>query len=147
TGAGLGLLGSSGTGIGAAGAGSPLGAGLSFDPFISGNLNFGHTTVPQSNTVLSGTNALVTTNKTANFGLTQAFASGGYVSLNYNNIIQEQNSFRSTVNPFTNSSLDLTVTQPLLQGFGLALNNRNIRVAKNNIKAADYVFRQQLINS
>jgi outer membrane protein TolC len=67
--------------------------------------------------------------------------------LNYNNISQEQNSFRSTVNPVTNSSLDLTLTQPLLQGFGLALNNRNIRVAKNNIKAADYVFRQQLINS
>jgi len=147
TGAGLGLLGSSGTGIGSAGAISPLGAGLSFDPFISGNVNFGHTTVPQSNTVLSGTNALVTTNKTANFALVQAFSTGGSVALNYNNIIQEQNSFRSTVNPFTNSSLDLTVTQPLLQGFGLALNNRNIRVAKNNVKAADYVFRQQLINS
>jgi outer membrane protein len=147
TGAGLGLLGSSGTGIGSAGAISPLGAGLSFDPFISGNVNFGHTTVPQSNTVLSGTNALVTTNKTANFALVQAFSTGGSIALNYNNIIQEQNSFRSTVNPFTNSSLDLTVTQPLLQGFGLALNNRNIRVAKNNVKAADYVFRQQLINS
>ena len=146
TGAGS-LLGSSSTGIAAAGAASPLGSGLSFDPFISGNLNFGHTTNPQSNTVTSGTNALVTTNKTANFGLTQAFATGGSVVLAYNNITQEQNSFRSTVNPFTNSSLDLTVTQPLLQGFGLALNNRNIRVAKNNIKAADYVFRQQLINS
>ncbi len=147
TGAGLSLLGSSGTGIGSAGAGSPLGFGLSYDPFISGNLNFGHTTIPQANTVLSGTNALVTANKTANFALVQAFATGGSVALNYNNIIQEQNSFRSTVNPFTTSSLDLTVTQPLLQGFGLALNNRNIRVAKNNIKAADYVFRQQLINS
>jgi outer membrane protein len=143
----LGLLGSTGTGIGSSSALSPLISGLSYDPFISGNLNFGHTTAPQSNTVTSGTNALVTTNKTANFGLTQAFATGGYVSLNYNNITQEQNSFRSTVNPFTTSSLDLTVNQPLLQGFGLALNNRNIRVAKNNIKAADYVFRQQLINS
>ena len=79
--------------------------------------------------------------------LTQAFATGGSVALNYNNIIQDQNSFRSTVNPFTTSTLDLTVMQPLLQGFGLALNNRNIRVAKNNVKAADYVFRQQLINS
>jgi outer membrane protein TolC len=146
TGAG-GLLGSTGTGIGAAGAGSPLGGGLSYDPFLSGNLNFGHTTNPLSNTVTSGTNALVTTNKTANFGLTQAFATGGSVVLNYNNITQEQNSFRSTVNPVTTSSLDLTITQPLLQGFGLALNNRNIRVAKNNLKAADYVFRQQLINS
>ena len=147
TGAGLGLLGSTGTGIGSTTALSPLFTGLSYDPFVSANLNFGHTTAPQSNTVTSGTPALVTTNKTANFNLTQAFATGGYISLNYNNIIQEQNSFRSTVNPFTTSSLDLTFTQPLLQGFGLALNNRNIRVAKNNIRAADYVFRQQLINS
>lgn len=147
TGAGFGLLGSSGTGIDSMGADSPLEPGLSYDPFLSGTLNFGHTTIPQSNTVISGTNALVTTNKTANFGLIQAFATGGSVALTYNNITQEQNSFRSTVNPFTTSSLDLTVTQPLLQGFGLALNNRNIHVAKNNVKAADYVFRQQLINS
>ena len=147
TGAGFGLLGSTGTGIGSAGAASPLEPGLSYDPFLSGSLNFGHTTIPQANTVISGTNALVTANKTANFGLTQAFATGGSVALTYNNITQEQNSFRSTVNPFTNSTLDLTVTQPLLQGFGLALNNRNIRVARNNVKAADYVFRQQLINS
>jgi len=146
TGAGA-LLGSSSTGIGAAGAVSPLGAGLSYDPFLSGLVNFGHTTNPQSNTVISGTNALVTTNQTANFGLTQAFPTGGSVAVTYNNITQDQNSFRSTVNPFTTSSLDITVTQPLLQGFGLALNNRNIRVAKNNVKAADYVFRQQLINT
>ena len=147
TGAGFGLLGSTGTGIGSAGAASPLEPGLSYDPFLSGSLNFGHTTIPQANTVISGTNALVSSNKTANFGLTQAFATGGSVALTYNNITQEQNSFRSTVNPFTTSILDLAVTQPLLQGFGLALNNRNIRVAKNNVKAADYVFRQQLINS
>ncbi len=147
TGAGIALLGSSGTGIGSSGAASPLFAGLSYDPFISSTVNFGHTTTPQSNTVTTGTNALVTTNKTVNFGLTQAFATGGSIALNYNNISQEQNSFRGTVNPFTNSSLDLTITQPLLQGFGFALNNRNIRVAKNNLRAADFVFRQQLINS
>jgi outer membrane protein len=146
TGAGA-LVGSGSTGIGAAGAASPLGAGLSYDPFLTGTLNLGHTTAPQSNVVVSGTSALVTANKTANFGISQAFATGGSVALNYNNIIQEQNSFRSTVNPFTNSNLDLTLTQPLLQGFGLALNNRTIRIAKNNLKAADYVFRQQLINS
>jgi len=147
TGAGFALLGSPSTGLAAAGAVSPLGPGLSYDPYLTGTLNFGHTTNPQSNTVTSGTNALVTTNKTANFGIAQAFPTGGSVLLAYNNITQEQNSFRSTVNPFTNSSLDLTITQPLLQGFGLALNNRTIRIAKNNIKAADYVFRQQVINT
>jgi len=147
SGAGFSLLGSSSTGLGAGGAAGPLGAGLSYDPVITGNLNFGHTTAPQANTVTSGTPALVTVNKTANVGYSQTFTTGGNVALAYNNINQEQNSFRSTVNPFTNSSLDLTLTQPLLQGFGLALNNRTIRIAKNNLRAADYVFRQQVINS
>jgi outer membrane protein len=150
TGAGIGLLGSSSTGIASTGDVSALWAmspSLSYDPIVTSNLNFGHTTAPQSNTVTSGTSALVTTNKTANFGVSQSFLTGGTVTLAYNNITQEQNSFRSTVNPFTNSSLDLSVVQPLLQGFGFAQNNRTIRIAKNNIRAADYVFRQQLINS
>ncbi len=150
TGANLALLGSSSAGLAANGdvsALATLGQGLSYDPFVTGNVNFGHTTSPQSNTVTTGTNALVTTNKTANFGVSQSFLTGGTVSLAYNNIVQEQNSFRSTVNPFTTSSLDLSFVQPLLQGFGFAQNNRTIRIAKNNVRAADYVFRQQLINT
>ena len=150
SGAGIGLLGSSGTGIGSTSELSALWAmssSLSYDPLITSNINFGHTTSPQSNTVTSGTSALVTSNKTANFGISQSFLTGGTVALSYNNITQDQNSFRSTVNPFTTSSLDLTISQPLLQGFGFAQNNRTIRIAKNNVRAADYVFRQQLINS
>ncbi len=150
TGANLALLGSSSAGLSASGdlsALSLLGIGLSFDPFVTGNLNFGHTTSPQSNTVFTGTSALVTTNQTANFGVSQSFLTGGTAALTYDNIVQDQNSFRSTVNPFTTSSLDLTFTQPLLQGFGFAQNNRTIRIAKNNLKAADFVFRQQLINT
>jgi outer membrane protein TolC len=146
TGAG-GLLGSINSGLGSANVLTSLGPGLSFDPIITGNLNFGHSTSPQSNTVTTGTTALVTTNKTANVGITESFLTGGTVSLQYNNIVQDQNSFRSTVNPFTTSSLDLAFTQPLLQGFGIAVNNRTIRVAKNNLRATDYVFQQQLINT
>ncbi len=146
TGVGL-ILGNTSAGLASVNSPSPLGTGQSFDPFVTGNLNFGHSTAPQSNTVITGTSALVTTNKTGNFGIGQTFAGGGSYLLSYNNITQDQNSFRSTVNPFWTSSLDLTVTQPLLQGFGLALNNRTIRIAKNNIKAADYVFKQQLLNT
>jgi outer membrane protein len=154
TSAGLALLGSLTTGVASTGeVSSPValegltGVLLSFDPLVTSQLNFGHTTAPQSNTLVTGTSTLVTTNQTANFAVTQAFASGGYATLSYNNIVQDQNSFRSTVNPFTTSSLDLTFTQPLLQGFGFAQNNRTIRIAKNNLKAADYVFRQQLVNT
>jgi outer membrane protein TolC len=143
---GAALVGALNTGIAAGGPASPLGAGQSFDPVFTGNINFGHTTAPQSNTVTTGTSALVTKNKTGNFGISQSFATGAVATLSYNNIVQEQNSFRQTVNPFTTSFLDLTVTQPLLNGFGLAVNNRTIRIARNNMRAADYVFKQQLTN-
>ncbi len=69
-GANLPILGSSSAGLAANGdlsALATLGQGLSFDPFVTGNLNFGHTTSPQSNTVTTGTTALVTTNKTGQF--------------------------------------------------------------------------------
>ena len=143
------LLGNLGVGIGgpAQGYASPLGLNGTYDPMVIGNLNWGHATAPQSNTVTTGTAALVTENKTANFGIAQTFGTGGTAALTLNNNTTEQNSYRSTVNPATASSLDFTVTQPLLQGFGLAINRRTIRIAKNNLKAADYVFRQQLINT
>ena len=146
TGAGP-LLGSINSGLASLGYASPLGANGTYDPLVFSNLNFGHTTAPQSNTVTSGTSALVTTNTTANFGAQETFGTGGTAALTLNNNRTEQNSFRSTVNPSTASSLDLTLTQPLLQGFGFAFNRRNIRIAKNDVKAADFVFRQQLVNT
>jgi outer membrane protein len=141
------LLGSVSAGLAAGPAASPLGAGQSFDPVISSTVNFGHVSTPQSNTITTGTPALISENKIANFGISQTVATGGVASLSFNNTNQFQNSFRSQINSVTNSFLDLTFTQPLLQGFGLALNNRTIRIAQNNLKAADQVFRQQLTNT
>lgn len=148
-GAGL-LLGSISSGIAATGVTSALNGlatGLSFDPVVTSNINIGHTTTPQSNTVFTGTTSLITTNYTYNAGVSQSFLTGGTLALSYTNLLQEQNSFRSTVNPYWTSSLDLNFSQPLLQGFGFAMNNRTIRVAKNNIRAMDYVFEQQVINT
>ena len=39
----------------------------------------------------------------------------------------------------------MTVTQPLLRGFGTELNRRFIHIAKNSEKISDYVFQQQAI--
>jgi outer membrane protein len=89
----------------------------------------------------------VSQNKVWNFGVTQGFLTGTTATFSYNNTAQEQNAIRNLFNPSTNSSFDLQVNQHLLQGWGMALNNRNIRVAKNNIKAFDYTFQQQVINT
>jgi outer membrane protein TolC len=116
-----------------------------FDPVIQGTLSWGHNTSPQTNLFSYGTNALVTTNKTANFALSQGFSTGASAVLSYNNLFTNSNTGRYDVNPYTTSSADLLVTQPLLQGFGLSVNNRQIRVARNNLQVADNTFRQQVI--
>ena len=141
------LLGSLSTGLASAGAAGPLGGNGSFDPVLTGSVSNARTTTPQANQVTTGIPALTNDSKLANIGITQAFATGATASILYNNLSQEQNSYLNNLNPFTNSSLDLQITQPLLQGFGRALNNRTIRIARNNLKAADYVFSQQVTNT
>lgn len=116
-----------------------------FDPTINSTLEWGHVTSPQQNTVTTGTTSLVTTSTLANFNIQQNFATGGSATLSYNNTFSDQNSYLNLFNPVTSAYLDLTFTQPLLQGFGIATNNRPIRVAKNNLRAADIVFKQQVI--
>jgi len=126
------------------GAGGPL---ISLDPVFTGNLNWGHQTTPQNNTVTTGTTALITRNQTANFGISEGFITGATAAMTFNNGVINQNALRNTLNPTTNSFLDLQVTQPLLQGFGRSMLSRNIRIAKNNLKVTDYAFQQQVITT
>ncbi len=51
------------------------------------------------------------------------------------------------MNPYTLGTLDLQISQNLLQGFGRAVNTKNIRVAKNNEKISDLQFKQQVITT
>ena len=52
-----------------------------------------------------------------------------------------------SLNPYTYGDLDLQLTQNLLYGFGSAVNGRNIRVQKNNLKWTDLQFKSQLITT
>src|SRR5207237_791675 len=67
--------------------------------------------------------------------------------LTYSSSRNRINSPLFNLNPYTSAFLDLTVTQNLLQGFGSAVNGRNIRVAKNNEKVSDLQFKQQVITT
>src|ERR1700687_6103583 len=106
---GVPILGSNSAGLPAQGAQTSLAPGLSYDPALIGTVSWGHLTTPQSNTVLVGTTELISTNKIANVSVAEAFPTGGSVVLGFNNLNQEQNSFRQTINPAITSNLDLTV--------------------------------------
>jgi len=116
-----------------------------FDPAVVGLLNWSHQTTPQTNTVVTGTNSLISNIGTANAGFQEGFSSGTQVSLTFNNNHESLNSLRNIYNPFTGTSLGLTVTQPLLRGFGASLNRRFIQIAKNDQKITGLLFEQQLI--
>ncbi len=122
-------------------------ASVSLDPALTGTLQWGHFTSPQTTSFLTGTTSLVQRQKIYNFGVQQGFLSGTVAQLGFNNSIAESNNIRNDFNPVTSSNMELYVSQHLLQGFGFSVNNRNIRIAKNNMQVADLVFKQQVINT
>ena len=116
-----------------------------YDPAIAAQLNWTHQTTPQTTTVTTGSNSLITETTLFNAGVQQGFASGAQVGLNLNNNRVSWNSLRSGYNPYTGSTLGFTATQPLLRGYGASLNRRFIRIAGNEQKITSLLFQQQLI--
>ena len=112
--------------------------------FVSGQ--FQHTTTPESSTFYTGTTFLVTSYKNANFGIQQGFLTGTNVTLYMSNTLGlKQNSPNNDFNPTDQGSLNFSITQNLLNGFGVAVNNRTIRIAKNQLHSSDLTFKQQVI--
>jgi outer membrane protein len=118
-----------------------------FDPVVSGSLNAGHSTTAEFSPTLTGTNWLSQNVASANAGLNLGLPTGVQISVNFNNSRYSTNTDKYSYDPFVNSSLGITITQPLLQGFGAYLNTRFIRIARNSRKVADLVFQQQVIDT
>ena len=118
-----------------------------FDPVVSGLFNVQHLTTPESTSILTGSNWLAENNVNANAGINLGLSAGTQVSVNFDNSRYSTDASRYTYNPFVSSSLGLTITQPLLQGFGASLNKRYIRIARNNQRVADLVFQQQVMDT
>lgn len=154
--AGVSLTASGGANTGNAGAGVSSGGGIItqlgptiplLDPQLNFFTQFAHTTSPQSNTQLTGTTALILNTRTFQAQYQKTWEFGLNAAVTYSSQRTQVNSAFFDLNPFTTGSLDVTITEPLLQGFGRAVNGRNIRVAKNNQKVTDLQFKQQVITT
>lgn len=142
----IGVTGTAGEGVSSGGGivtqlGPPI---ASFDPTVTVFTNFAHTTSPQSNTILTGTTALIQAAQTYQAQYVQNFVWGMSSQFTFYNQHVDVNSHLFNLNPYTSGYLDLQVTQNLLYGFGAAVNGRNIRVQKNNIKVSNLQFRNQV---
>jgi outer membrane protein len=134
------------TSTGVNGTVSQLGTAIpNYDPILTGVVSWGHTSSPQSTPFLYGTTSLVTTTKQANFSITEGFPTGTQATLGFNNQNIFQTTGRPDLNPLTTGNLTATITQPLLSGFGFAVNTRVIRQARNSLRVQDLVFKQQVM--
>ena len=125
-----------------------LGPGIPLlDPSFSVLTLFQHATSPESNTFLVGTTAFQQNTRTYQYQYSQSWDFGLSALATYASTRVKVNSQSFTLNPFTQGDVDLQLTQNLLNGFGSAVNGRNIRVQKNNLKVTDLQFKQQLITT
>jgi len=107
--------------------------------------SWGHRTSPLSNTITTGTNSVVFESHSWNTGFQKNWLTGTGFSFGWNNDRFQTNNLRNDLNPAWQANWQVQITQRLLQGFGRAVNGRNIRIAKNNLRISDLVFKEQVI--
>jgi outer membrane protein TolC len=123
-----------------------------FDPIIQSSASVASISTPVNNPFTSGNGS---TNLTAilqhaaqyNNSYSQTFETGTNFSVVWDNTRSSSTAGANFLNPAVSSSLQISITQPLLNGFGLAMGTRNIRIAKNNRKIADWAFTAQAITT
>ena len=71
-------------------------------------------------------------------GVRARLISGAVASFDFVNSKLNTNSSFATLNPQYQSSLALTLTQPLLKGFGPTVNSWRIKIAENNVHISRY---------
>jgi outer membrane protein len=130
----------SGFSIQAAGSNIP-----NLEPLFFASWQASHQTRPLTNSVATGTNYLISSAHTSTVGIQKSFITGTKVTLDMSQQSLSQNAPANLYNPSLTGNAELSISQPLLQGFGVATNKRTITIAKNNLTVADLNFRAQVI--
>jgi outer membrane protein len=123
----------------------------SFDPIFTVNTDWARASIPVNNPLSSGVGTsptvfnLIDYNAYANFTYQQGFHTGTSISVAFDTTRSSTNSPDTIFNPAVQSTMILSIQQPLLNGFGILANTRYIIEAKNTLKVADSQFAQQVI--
>ncbi len=117
-----------------------------YDPFLTGRIDKNSRTDPPQN-AFTGGDKVSNESWTWNFGASQLLKTGGVFDVGFNNAKSTTDSIFTTFNPSYNSSLSLSLNQPLLKNFKIDGARQQLRVSKNNQAISDVQFRQTVINT
>jgi outer membrane protein TolC len=115
-----------------------------FDPLLSADFTE-QSQMSASTNVLAGARTLEQKQRLFSLGLSQFLPIGTTLSLGWENNRASTNSGYYYVNPSYGSGLFLSLTQPLLRGFGTDVNRQGIEVARRNHDISRLQFEQIVI--
>ena len=130
---------------------SGVGGKTQFDPTVTSTLSIEQQTIPINNPFLSGVGALTRLSAldnhvtVGNFGYSQGFETGTQLQVAFQNNRTSTSSLFNLFNPGIQSTLQVQLTQPLLNGFGKLPNMRYIIEGKNNVQVGESQFEQQVM--
>jgi outer membrane protein len=125
---------------------------FSYDPQFNSGVSVDDRSTPVNNPFISGTGTTTLTalkSHSTQFTnqFSQYFDTGTDFNVSWNNTRSSSTSAANFFNPAVQSTLSVGFSQSLLNGFGLAVNTRNLRIAKNNRQIADWAFALQAITT
>jgi outer membrane protein TolC len=117
------------------------------DPSLQESSTFSHTTTPQADVVQSLLPNLISNTRVYTGAFQEGFLTGGAMNVSYSDHYLNENAPTDVLNPSSAPNLSFAFQHNLLQGFGVAVNARNITVAKMNLRISDLNFKTQVIGT
>ena len=115
-----------------------------YDLNLTGTVGKSHSESPAASN-LEGADFQKVDQEQLNLGLAQLLPSGGTGTVTWNNSRLETNNQFYVLNPSYNSGFDLSVSQPLLRGFGRQYTEFNIQVARLQNDISRQAFVEQVV--
>lgn len=117
-----------------------------YDPTLNSSVTRLSRTTP-STSAFAGATTPESSTFTYNFGGTKALKSGGSLDLTFDNNRFRTNNIFTNPNPQFSSTLQASLSQPLLKNLKVDALRQNLRVAKKNREISDVQFQQTVINT
>lgn len=115
-----------------------------YDPAFQESNTFSHKSTPEANAVASGNTLLIQNQRSFTGSWQQGFETGGSLRLSFSEYYLNENAPADVLNPSVAPNASISIQQNFLQGFGISVNTKDIRVAKKNIAISDLNFRSQV---
>jgi outer membrane protein TolC len=114
------------------------------DPSFQMATTFTHTSSPQANATQSLTTNLISTSRAYTGTYSEGFLTGGNVTVSYSDHYLNENAPTDVLNPSVAPKLSVSVQHNLLNGFGIAVNSRNITVSRIGVETSELNFRNEV---